>query len=145
MIKEKSCGAVIYIKKESTFLFLLIQMNQGHWSIPKGHVEKGETEIETALREIKEETNLDCEILEGFRKVVKYSPYPNVIKDVVFYLAKANSDKISIQTEEVTSAAFFSESEASALITFETDKGVFRSACEYIQTLDLGYEDENTG
>ena len=56
---EKSCGAIIVRKNDDTFETLLIKMVKGHWSFPKGHVENDETEVETALREIKEETNLD--------------------------------------------------------------------------------------
>ena len=60
MKHEKSCGAVI-IKNNKV---LVLQQVAGHWGFPKGHVEKGETEVETAIREIKEETNLDVEINE---------------------------------------------------------------------------------
>ena len=60
---EKSCGAVIFDGDK----VLVIQQVKGHWGFPKGHVENGETEIETALREIKEETNLDVEIISRGR------------------------------------------------------------------------------
>ena len=63
--------------------------NGGHWAFPKGHVEKKETEPETALREIKEETGLKVELDTGFREMVTYSPKPNVMKDVIYFAAKA--------------------------------------------------------
>ena len=60
MIREKSCGALVYRKKQDKVELLLIKhRNGGHWSFPKGHVESGENEYQTALREIKEETGLD--------------------------------------------------------------------------------------
>ena len=52
---EKSCGCIIIDKDR----VLLVKHNAGHWDFPKGHMEDGETEIETAIREVKEETNLD--------------------------------------------------------------------------------------
>ena len=60
MIKEKSCGAIVYRKYHGNTEILLIKhINSGHWSFPKGHVERGETEVQTAHREILEETNID--------------------------------------------------------------------------------------
>ena len=57
MIKEKSCGAIVYRKYHGNTEILLIKhINSGHWSFPKGHVERGETEVQTAHREILEET-----------------------------------------------------------------------------------------
>ena len=73
MIKEKSCGAVVYKYENNEILVLLEKMKKGHISIPKGHVENDETEIQTALREIKEETNLDVVIDTGFKEVISYS------------------------------------------------------------------------
>ena len=66
--KEKSCGCII-IEKDKV---LLIQHIKGHWGFPKGHVEVGETERETAIREAKEETNLDVEINENKRYTMEY-------------------------------------------------------------------------
>ena len=62
---EKSCGAII-IKEGKV---LLLQEVEGHWSFPKGHVENNETEIETVVREVKEETNLDIIIDESKRYI----------------------------------------------------------------------------
>ncbi len=96
---EKSCGAII-IKEGKV---LLLQEVEGHWSFPKGHVENNETEIETVAREVKEETNLDIIIDKSKRYITTYSPKSNVIKDVVFFLAKlkVNDEKIVIQTSEI--------------------------------------------
>ena len=70
MLHEKSCGAIVYRKYHGNLEILLIKhVNSGHWSFPKGHVEAGETEVETALREIKEETGIDVIIApKGFAK-----------------------------------------------------------------------------
>ena len=96
---EKSCGAII-IKEGKV---LLLQEIEGHWSFPKGHIKKNETEIETAIREVKEESNLDIIIDESKRYITTYSPKPNVIKDVVFFLAQLKDDgeEIVIQTSEI--------------------------------------------
>jgi len=64
MIYEKSCGAVIYTVKDGQRLYLAELMRKGHVSICKGHVEEGESEHETASREIFEETGLRVEFDE---------------------------------------------------------------------------------
>ena len=59
MKREKSCGAVVYRYNNDVLEVLLIRHRfGGHWSFPKGHVEEGENEFQTALREVKEETGL---------------------------------------------------------------------------------------
>ena len=59
MSYEKSCGAVVFRKYHGNIELLLIKhVVGGHWSFPKGHVEAGESERQTALREVREETGL---------------------------------------------------------------------------------------
>ena len=99
MKKEKSCGAIII---NETGKILLIKHNKGHWAFPKGHVEANETEIETALREIKEETNLEVEINQNIREITTYSPKENVIKDVIYFVATNPTGNIKLQEEEVS-------------------------------------------
>ena len=82
--KEKSCGCII-IEKDKV---LLIQQTKGHWGFPKGHMEAGETEIETAIREVKEETNLDVEIDENKRYTMEYITDKGTYKQVVFLLLR---------------------------------------------------------
>jgi 8-oxo-dGTP pyrophosphatase MutT (NUDIX family) len=131
MIKEKSCGAVVY-KKEEKIYFLIEEMKAGHYSIPKGHVENNETEIETALREIKEETNLEVNLDSNFREVVSYSPYEGCIKDVVFFVAKAKSFDMKEQLIEVTSLKWLEPVDAINILTFDSDKEVLRKALKYL-------------
>ena len=82
---EKSCGAVIFRKNKNDVKLLLVKNHNGrHWSFPKGHIEENETEEETAIREIKEETNLDVKIMDNFREVSSYCPFRKA-KSTAFY------------------------------------------------------------
>ncbi|MBR2786833.1 MAG: NUDIX domain-containing protein [Clostridia bacterium] len=123
---EKSCGAVVFDGGK----VLTIQQVAGHWGFPKGHVEEGETEVETALREIKEETNLNVEINEKFRYVEHYSPEENVEKDVVFFVANKIGGELTVQKEEVLKAEWLLPSEAMQILTFESTKRVLKKAME---------------
>lgn len=72
--KEKSCGAVVFRREKGGLVFLIETMALGHISLPKGHVENGETEEETARREIWEETGLRTRVDTRFRHTISYSP-----------------------------------------------------------------------
>lgn len=133
MKKEKSCGAVVYRQGETGVEVLMIKhQNGGHWAFPKGHVEKKETESETALREIKEETGLKVELDTGFREMVTYSPKPNVMKDVIYFAAKAKKDSARPQPEEVLELRWEPPQEALALVTYATDREVLQAFLRYL-------------
>ena len=117
---EKSCGAVIFEGDK----ILVIQQVKGHWGFPKGHVEEGETEVETAIREIKEETNLDVEIDETHRYVEHYSPEEGIEKDVVFFIAKKTGGEIKVQEDEVKSTEWLLPEDAMDRLTYESSKSI---------------------
>ena len=121
MKQEKSCGCIILNDKKEV---LLVHHNKGHWDFPKGHVEEGETEVQTAIREVKEETNIDVEVNEKYRYTVEYSPKEDVMKEVVFFLAKNINDEKSAQLEEVSEVKWFKLDEAVEQITYNTSKEV---------------------
>jgi 8-oxo-dGTP pyrophosphatase MutT (NUDIX family) len=126
---EKSCGAVIFDGDR----VLVIQQVKGHWGFPKGHVEPGETEGETAIREIKEETNLDVEINEKYRYVERYSPEEGIEKDVIFFIAKKTGGEIKVQEEEVTATEWLLPEDAIEKVTYDSSKRILEKVIK-----DLG-------
>lgn len=134
---EKSCGAIIiYKESESTYKVLLVKNHNGrNFSFPKGHVEKGESEKETAIREIKEETGLDVEIIDDFREVSDYTPFGKIKKRVVFFMAQAFSDKVSIQEEELDSYKWVDLYDADKACTYDNDLRVISHAKENLGKL----------
>ena len=130
--EEKSCGAVIWRSTPAGHQYLLAQHGARHWSFPKGHVEGREKEVETAMREILEETGLTVEIDESFREVVTYYPKPGVIKDVIFFIATPTGGKEHAQEEEIRQLGWFTYEEAYPLVTFATDVEVLQAAEAYI-------------
>lgn len=132
MKKEYSYGAVVYKKEKDEIYVLIEHMALGHISIPKGHIEKGETEEECALREIKEETNLDVELNTAFRYTITYSPKENISKDVTFFLATPKDESLIPQEEEVSFLEWVEIHHAIDLVTFDTDKNTLSKAQEYI-------------
>lgn len=134
MKREKSCGAVVFRKEGGGYQVLLIRhANGGHWAFPKGHVENSETEPETALREIKEETGLDVLLDPGFRSVTTYCPEEGTVKDVVYFVASPSGGRLLPQKEEVENAGWYAFEEAEKRITYENDRLLFESAASYIK------------
>ena len=120
--KEKACGCIIINDNK----VLLIKQTQGHWGFPKGHVEKNETEIETAIREVKEETNLDVEVDENKRYTMEYMMDNGKLKQVVLFIAKCIGGEIKAQECEVDSIRWFNFNEALETITYENTRELFK-------------------
>ena len=133
MIKEKSCGAIVYHIQNSEILYLILRHKAGHWAFPKGHVENNETEVETALREIKEETGLLVIIDHDFRLTNKYQPTRHSIKDVVYFIARSDTDKVIVQDTEIDSFCWCLYNEAIDLITYENDKKILMEADKHLK------------
>lgn len=136
MKKEKSCGAVVIKEENNNVKFLIIKQHDSNWHFPKGHVEEGETEEETAIREIKEETNIDVEIDNNFRQVITYSPKEGVLKDVVFFIGKAISDNIDIDQNELLDAKWVNALETKNYFVHDDIKGVCQEALKYLGVIN---------
>lgn len=129
MINEKSCGAIVYRKHHGNTEILLIKhVNSGHWSFPKGHVEDNESEIETAQREIKEETGIDVIVDPTFRETVCYSPKKDTSKVVVYFIAKAKNYDFVAQEEEVSEIRWVEIGHALSILTYENDRSIVNKA-----------------
>lgn len=88
---HKSCGVLPYriVNGVREYLIVFEQYSQC-WSLPKGHMEAGETEIETALRELLEETGLTARLDTSKTAVIEYPIFPIARKQVVFFLGEVS-------------------------------------------------------
>lgn len=130
---EKSCGALCYrIEDDKIYLLLIRHKCGGHWSFPKGHVEKGETETQTALREVKEETNVTVNLKEGFRESVHYYPKPNIKKQVVYFIGDTDSSEFKRQEEEISEITWAELGEAYNMVSFKNDKKLISRADAFL-------------
>ena len=69
---ERSCGAVVFTRKDHRILFIIVQEMGGAYSFPKDHMEGNETETETAQREVFEEIGLKPAFIPGFLQEDEY-------------------------------------------------------------------------
>ena len=114
---------------------LVIESIAGDIGFPKGHVEKGETEEETAIREVKEETGIDIEVDTSKRYTINYSPRENVDKDVVFFIGKPIGGELKPQLEEIKSTYYMPIDEVYDKIPFENNKAMFREVLQDIKKI----------
>lgn len=134
MEHEKSCGAIVYRKFHGNIELLLIKnQNGGHWSFPKGHVEGAETEEETAVREIMEETGISVILDTSFRHVITYAPKKETTKDVVYFLARAVTYDYTPQEEEIAQIKWVEINHAATLLSYDNDRQLVSQAKEQIK------------
>ena len=98
-------------------------------------MEAGETEADTAIREIKEETGIDVELNTAFREVVSYSPKRDTTKDVSYFLAKAKNYNYVPQEEEVAQIKWVEINLAHSFLTYDNDKQLLNKARPLIKDL----------
>lgn len=131
--KEKCCGCIII---ENNKVLLVYEKNGNFWGFPKGHMEKGENEIETALREVKEEVGLDVEIIDKEKRyILNYIIRDEIDKTTVLYLAIPKNKEIVMQESEIEKVKWCDFEEALETLTFDNSKEVFKKV---INDLNLG-------
>ncbi len=128
MVYPQVGSAVVVVKDGKILLGKRNKKNMfGKWVLPGGRVEWGETIKETAVREIKEETNLDIEII----KFINHFEIMNLPEDfhrvVFFHLAEAKSDDIRV-SDDLSEAGFFTLDEIKQMDTVDSVEDVLREA-----------------
>ncbi len=155
---EKSAGAIIFRREDKKIKYLLLhypslatraaakgkeeglpsspKAAREYWDLPKGHIEKGEKEIETVRREVEEETGLkDIEFLEGFKERIKYFfkfKGKNILKFVTFYLAETEEEDIKVSFEHLGFEWLLYE-KAIKKLTFENAKETLKKAHQFLE------------
>lgn len=136
----KVCGAIVFKKKNNEILYVIVKSKEGVYGFPKGHAESNESEEQTAVREIKEETNLDVKIIDGFRVTGEYKvpDEKDTIKNLVIFLAeyKYNNQEIKFQKEELQDAKLMNFDEATNTFEYENLKNFLKKADNFIKNLN---------
>ncbi|MFC7440633.1 NUDIX hydrolase [Laceyella putida] len=114
-MKEISAGGVVYREGQAGIEILMIEDRFGRWTLPKGKKEAGETDEETALREILEETGITGTIVERLHTIsyqYTHAERGAVDKTVHYYLVRAESGVETPQLEEINGVVWLSPREA---------------------------------
>ena len=137
VLYEKTCGAVMFTERNNERLYLLIKNDSGHIGFPKGHVEYGENEFQTAVREVKEETALTAEPIGGFRMAYSYVNAAGHSKTAVYFLSHYDYTAAEIQKEEIDDSWLLPYDEAVKMLNYPQDIPILEAA-EKILNADRG-------
>lgn len=130
-ISEKSVGAVVFSNEDGIEYLLVFST---FWEFPKGRVDANESETETARREIREETGLEVEFVEGFRDEINYFFRRNgklIKKQVVFFLTRAKTRAARLSSEHSDFVWLYFDA-ALEKLTYENSRAVLRKANAFI-------------
>ena len=137
-MEEQSAGAVVYKQAGSEGRRYLLLLNAGRWDFPKGNREHGETELQTVLREVGEETGLaHVSVVPGFRRVIEYyyrRDGKNVHKQVVYLLASTRDSEVRISREH-QGFGWFSYPEAVKRASYDNSKMTLTEAEKFVRAL----------
>ena len=131
---ECSCGAIVYRIINGQVRFLLIKNKRSaNWGFPKGHIERGENEHETAYREVLEEAGIRIRFMPDFRYKSEYSIQGRIEKKVIIFLATTDDVNTIIQREEIEEYLWLGFEKAMNSLKFPNDKFLLRKANEYLE------------
>lgn len=138
MIEATSCGGVVIFRGKILLLYKNFKNRYEGWVLPKGTVEKGEKHVETALREVFEESGVKVTVMRYIGKS-EYSfsvPQDVVEKEVYWYLMMADNYYSRPQREEFfVDSGYYKYHEAYHLLRFSNEKQILERA--YQEYLDL--------
>ena len=134
---ETSCGLVLV----NYGTVLLLQYPQGHWDLPKGHVEPDDLDCRaTAVRELEEETGImEVVIVDGFKEKTSYSyklKNKTKTKQVFWFIAKTEELSVKLSNEH-RNYMWLNWELAIDLVTHKETKGVLNKAKNFLDNRSI--------
>jgi len=132
-----SAGIITYFPTNDTILYLLLQYEAGHWDLPKGKIEPGETKHEAALRELMEETGLTATIDNNFEQTIQYifTDYDKQLaqKTVYFFIGQTTVTNVTLSHEHIN-YQWLPYKKALELLTYNNAKKILTKVNKHIIT-----------
>ena len=136
MRREESFGVVPFSKEKGRWeVFLVQHRGDRYWGFPKGHAEENETPLQSALRELKEETNLEClrtlrdePLMEQYQFFIKGK---RVFKRVSYFVAEV-AGQVQLQAEEISGGVWLPVAEAMEKVTHPEGKTILAEAAKIL-------------
>ncbi len=135
--EHSSGGAVIDLRDGAPFVAMIATRGRTRWGLPKGAVSPGETSQEAALREVKEETGLDAEII-GLLDTIEYffrAGDTLIKKSVDFYLMRHLGGTMTPQLSEVDDVEWVALTEGIQRASFESERKLLSLALQQIESV----------
>ncbi len=135
---EFSAGGVVF-KEENEKIFILLIRVKKRWSFPKGNIERNEKKEEAAVREVREETGIEAEVIDylGDIEYWYYLEGYKIHKFVYYYLMKYKSGEITPQKEEIDEARFVELEKCYETLSYDKDKNILKKAEDKLKKLGI--------
>jgi 8-oxo-dGTP pyrophosphatase MutT (NUDIX family) len=134
--KVKSCGAVIFHKFDDEIKYLIIKTHEkfgNSWDFPKGAMEESETELQTAIREVYEETGLSIDLIGDFRFEMHYLvKRGEILKTSIYFLGESSDSDVKVDPMEVEAYEWLEYEKALSKLTYEQSQNVLKKAHELV-------------
>ncbi len=143
---EKTCGGVIYtMKNNQPYFFIIENKDSGHRGFPKGHIELGEMEKQTAVREIFEETALKLFLKQNFRSEYRYTMSGVIKKRCVYFLAEFSENSTPVvDDKEISDSWLVPYNQAIRLVNYPQDKIILIQAYDRLRKEQMTIEQKKT-
>ena len=137
MKREFSAGGIIFNDQGQVLLIKNAQMkdpSKSYWGFPKGHLEEGEDSQTAAIREVKEETGINVEVVSklGDSRYIYTGDNQKIFKVVTVFILKVMSGELKIQPEEIIEAKWIDPTKALSILSFSNDKKLLNQALKLI-------------
>ena len=132
----KSCGAIVFTKERGQIKYLIELYEKQYYGFPKGHWSPDTSDEKCAITEIKKETGIDIDLVDGF---VTYDSYPliyknlpNVTKNIVYFLAEFKDQIPKALDPEISEIYLMSYEDAMKILPFESSKRILTEAHTFL-------------
>lgn len=144
MKEDAAYGVIVfYIENEgvlnSEIQFLILKQIQGHWSFPKGHADEGETKLETAVRELEEESGLkDVELISDLPQIIdEYTIKPGTPEEthkvVEFFIGRVYNKDVKMQKGEIFDYKWITNETGNEAFTFDSSRRILKAAYDIVK------------
>jgi len=136
ILRVFSAGGVVFKKEDNKTYFLLIKpAKTDRWQFPKGLIDKGESTLETALREVEEEGGVKAEVVKKLGASSYFFVWEGekIFKTVTYFLMKYLKDTGDGHDGEVEKVLFAPFAEAYEKLTYKDDKNFLKKAKEILE------------
>ena len=142
-IKDKSTGIIpIFVNDNKENLFLVVLHRDGHWAFPKGHQKIGESDLDTAKRELYEETGVEDVKLKNLKEFLEFYSFEKngkkYDKKVKYFIGFVFDNKTKTPNEfkhEIKRMKWLNYSEALDIITFTESRNMLNEVKKYLEEI----------
>lgn len=135
MTAERGAGGVVFDRSGNV---LVLRHASGHWVFPKGHVEAGETELDTALREVREESGVLAECLSEMRWHTTYVNPRGRRRLITWYACEAVDTSLRLEDALFVEGGFFPAERALELLSHGADRKLLTGVLAWRRSQPVG-------